>query len=227
MIADWEQPAAGDVVALTFDDGPNPAVTNAILDTLKATGVRATFFLNSRSSISLRNDDGAKSAVAREVAEGHVIGNHTAHHLLLSTRSPDEIEEELSLLEQDVRSAAPCAPPLTLVRAPFGSPYTSAGLLDEKAKVYPIVARHGVHVAWSIDPEDYDCTDTACVVDGVLQAITRGVRGPILLHDTKQVTADALPQLIAELKKRGLALVTAEKLVRDKYGKPSAALVKR
>jgi hypothetical protein len=60
-----------------------------------------------------------------------------------------------------------------------------------------------------------------------LKEIDAGKRGPILLHDTKQNTADALPELIAQLEKRGITFVTAEKLVHDKYGKPSAALVKK
>jgi peptidoglycan/xylan/chitin deacetylase (PgdA/CDA1 family) len=132
-----------------------------VLDILKKNGIRATFFLNSRNTLSLQVNADAKAALARVVSEGHVIGNHTAHHLLLSTRTPDEIESELSLLEQDVKAAYPCAPPITLVRAPFGSPYGSPTLVDEKAKVYPIVARHGVHVGWSIDPDDFDCTTQA------------------------------------------------------------------
>jgi peptidoglycan/xylan/chitin deacetylase (PgdA/CDA1 family) len=227
LIAHWEYPAAGNVVALTFDDGPNPATTNLILDTLKKHGVRATFFLNSRSRGDLFADPEAAETVNREIAEGHVIGNHTAHHYDLTTLSSADIESELATLETDVRAAVPCLPPLTLVRAPFGEPYLS-GTDDAKAKVLPVVARHGVHIGWSIESLDYtsDPGDTTTWVNRVLGRIDAGRRGPILMHDTEPVTAGGLESLIEALASRGVTFVTAEKLVRDKYGKTSAELVK-
>ena len=227
MIAHWEYPTAGNVVALTFDDGPNPATTNLILDTLKKHGIRATFFLNSRSRGDLFADPESAATVNREISEGHVIGNHTAHHYDLTTLSEAGIESELDLLETDVKAAVPCLPPLTLVRAPFGEPYLS-GTDDAKAKVLPIVARHGVHVGWSIESLDYtsDPGDTTTWVNRVLGRIDAGRRGPILMHDTEPVTAGGLESLVTGLESRGVAFVTAEKLVRDKYGKTSAELVK-
>jgi peptidoglycan/xylan/chitin deacetylase (PgdA/CDA1 family) len=228
MIAHWEKPVAGNVVALTFDDGPNPATTNSILDTLKANGIRATFFLNSRVRSDLRTDAAAKATIVRIVSEGHVIGNHTAHHLDLSKESAASIESELKMLEDDLAASVPCAPHLSLVRAPFGEPYLSGSDAAQKL-VYPIVWKHGVHIGWSIESLDYTCpaTNTGCVVNRVMERIDAGRRGPILMHDTEPVTAAALPTLITELKKRGVTFVTAEKLVRDKYGKPSADLVSK
>jgi peptidoglycan/xylan/chitin deacetylase (PgdA/CDA1 family) len=228
MIAHWEKPIAGNVVALTFDDGPNPATTNSILDTLKANGIRATFFLNSRVRYDLRTETAAKTTLARIIAEGHVIGNHTAHHLDLAKESAATIESELKMLEDDLAASVPCAPKLTLVRAPFGSPYLS-GSAAEQALVYPIVWKHGVHIGWSIESLDYTCPadKPSCFIDRVMERIDAGRRGPILMHDTEPVTAAGLPTLIAELKKRGVTFVTAEKLVRDKYGKPSSELVSK
>lgn len=223
-IKHWEMPSS-DVVALTFDDGPLPATTDKILDVLKAEKVRATFFINSRASTDLRTNVAAQATLRRIVAEGHVLGNHTASHYDLRTASVD-VEAQLAFVESDIKLAAPCAPPITLVRTPFGQPHL-AGTDEEKARVLPIIARHGVHVGWTIETLDYECNDLgpACVVDRLKKRLNLGKRGAILMHDTQKVTVDALPLVIAELRARGLGMVTAEKLVRDKYGKTSAELV--
>jgi peptidoglycan/xylan/chitin deacetylase (PgdA/CDA1 family) len=224
MIRHWEQPRVDNTVALTFDDGPNPATTNRILDTLKTEGIRATFFINTRATLDLRTSSEAKLTLARIIAEGHVLGNHTANHYDLAKTSTD-VDGQLRAVEDDLKAIAPCAPRLTLVRAPFGSPYLS-GTEEEQARVFPLIAKHGVHVGWSIESIDYECANAACVVERIIRRIDLGRRGPILMHDTQAQTADALPTLIAELRSRGVTFVTAEKLVRDKYGKTSAELVK-
>lgn len=229
MIRHWERPRTPNTIALTFDDGPNPPTTNRILDALKAEGVRATFFINTRATLDVRTSSEAHKTLQRIVDEGHVLGNHTGAHLDLTLMSTD-VDAQLRAVEDDLKALVPCAPPLTLVRAPYGQPYLS-GTEDAKARVYPIVARHGVHVGWTIETRDFECGNAACVLERALRwyDMTTGEarRGPILLHDTQPATADAVPTLIAELKKRGVTFVTAEKLVRDKYGKPSAELVKR
>ena len=224
MIRHWEQPRIENAVALTFDDGPNPATTNRILDTLADAGIRATFFVNTRSTVDVRSSSEAQKTLARIIAAGHVLGNHTANHYDLSKTSTD-VEAQLRTVEDDLRAIAPCAPRLTLVRAPFGQPYLS-GTDEEQARVFPIVARHGVHIGWSIESLDWDCANASCVVDRIIKRIDLGRRGAILMHDTQVQTADALPTLIAELRKRGVTFVTAEKLVRDKYGKPSSELIR-
>lgn len=223
MIRHWEQPREDNVVALTFDDGPSPATTNRILDVLAAENIRATFFINTRSTVDVRSSSEARKTLLRIAAAGHVLGNHTAQHFDLSKGSTD-VDAQLRFVEEDLKLVVPCAPRLTLVRAPYGQPYISA--TDEAcADVSAIVARHGVHVGWSIDPEDWTCAGTWCVVDRVLEQFDAGNRGAILLHDTAERTADALPTLIDELRKRGVTFVTAEKLVRDKYGNSSAELL--
>lgn len=223
-IKHWEIPA-DNVVALTFDDGPKPSTTNRILDILAAEKVRATFFINSRATSDLRYDEAARATVRRIVAEGHVLGNHTASHYDLRTASVD-VEAQLALVEADIKLAAPCAPPLTLIRTPFGQPQL-AGTEEERARVIPIIARHGVHIGWTIESLDYECNEAgpSCVLNRVKRRLDLGRRGALLMHDTQPVTVDALPLVIAELRARGIGMVTAEKLVRDKFGKPSTALV--
>jgi peptidoglycan/xylan/chitin deacetylase (PgdA/CDA1 family) len=223
-IRHWEVPP-DNVVALTFDDGPNPSTTNKILDTLRAEKIRATFFINSRGTSDLRSDAAARETLRRIVAEGHVLGNHTASHYDLRSAKVN-VEAELKFVEEDVKLAAPCAPPITLVRTPYGQPQL-AGTEAEKARVLPILARHGVHIGWTIETLDYECNSAgpACVIDRVKKRLDLGKRGAILMHDTQPVTVVALPLLIKELRARGIGFVTAEKLVRDKFGKPSSELL--
>ena len=71
-------PATQSVMALTFDDGPNPAITPKLLDLLHRHNVRATFFLIGKY---VR----ASPSLAKEIAErGHTIGNHTDTHPALT-----------------------------------------------------------------------------------------------------------------------------------------------
>jgi peptidoglycan-N-acetylglucosamine deacetylase len=229
-IRHWERPSDMSLVALTFDDGPDDTGGNTerILNTLKATGVKATFFINSRTGTNIRYSSEAKRLLTRMAAEGHVIGNHTALHRDMANYSSDTVELDLDRVEWDLKAAVPDTyrrP--TLVRAPYGSPYLS-GTQEQLNRIAPIVAWHGVHVGWSIDSLDWQCTDQgkgpSCVNDRVLYRIDLDRRGAILMHDTQKVTADALPTLIAEIQNRGLRFVTAEQLVRLKYGKSSYTL---
>jgi len=225
-IKHWERPSNMSLVALTFDDGPDDTGGNTerVLNTLKSTGVKATFFINSRTGTNIRYSDEAKRLLRRIVTEGHVLGNHTALHRDMRKYSNDTIELDLDRVEWDLKAAIPeLYRRPTLVRAPYGEPYLS-GTQEQLNRIAPVVAWHGVHVGWSIESLDWQCNVPSCVYNRVLYRIDLGRRGSILLHDTQRVTADALPTLIAELKKRALTFVTVEQLVRLKYGKSSYTL---
>ena len=231
LIAHWEKPADPNIVVLTFDDGPDDAgVTNRVLDILKTEGIHAAFFVNTRNGTTLTTSTTAQKTLARIIAEGHELGNHTAHHPDLATLSASDVELELATVESDVASIAgvlPCAPTWSLTRAPFGSPYLS-GTKEQLDTVSHVMGKHGVHVGWSIESLDWDCQGKPGCADEwknrVLGRIDLGRRGPILMHSTVLETADALPSLIAELRKRGVTFGSVEALVLAKYGKSSAQL---
>jgi peptidoglycan/xylan/chitin deacetylase (PgdA/CDA1 family) len=100
-------------LALTFDDGPNPASTPQLLEILASHDVRATFFLlGSRAQ--------AEPALVRQiVAAGHLIGNHSWSHLNLALASAHRIENELSRTSQTLEEISGAT--VRFFRPPFGA----------------------------------------------------------------------------------------------------------
>jgi peptidoglycan/xylan/chitin deacetylase (PgdA/CDA1 family) len=220
--------------ALTFDDGPDLVNTPKVLDTLKAEGIHAAFFINTNTDQGLVNANDARTraearAVLRRIVdEGHELGNHTMHHEHLPQLSPAEIEAELAGVERVVAEVlGPRAPRMTLVRAPYGEPYWFEPGDPSIPKVTSIIRAHGVHVGWAIDTKDYKCPKDApaCVVRSLVRRLDDGDYGVVLLHSVHPQSAAALPQIIAELRRRGARFVSVEDVVRARYGKSSAELV--
>ena len=150
-----------DAVALTFDDGPDQdGHCDSVLDTLKANGVKATFFVNSNNFENVAYSSPAQHTLARMVNEGHQVGNHTVHHYDLSSSSYD-VEKELSGVETALDAYAPGWKVHRLARAPYGNPYF--GPQSRLDVVAPIFAKHGVHIGWNVDALDWDCNSAAPV----------------------------------------------------------------
>jgi peptidoglycan/xylan/chitin deacetylase (PgdA/CDA1 family) len=100
-------------IALTFDDGPNPAFTPRLLELLDRYGVKATFFMVGKYATQ-------QSALTQLIASsGHVIGNHTWSHPNLARTAPQKVREELrntsDALEQIIGK------PIRYFRPPFGA----------------------------------------------------------------------------------------------------------
>lgn len=103
---------APSTIALTFDDGPNPAATPALLDLLERHGAAATFFMIGQWAAA------CPSIVRLVAARGHTIGNHTHTHPNLVWMTPPRIVAELSQCQDAIGSIAHRRP--TLVRPPYG-----------------------------------------------------------------------------------------------------------
>jgi len=180
-------------VALTFDDGPNPHATPAILDALRAENVTATFFLLGKH-VERWPD------IARRVAsDGHDLGNHGYHHQKLHFRGPAYVRVDLALGTDAITRAAGAAP--AFFRAPHGfrSPWVSGIARDLGQRT----------VGWTLGVWDSDRPG----VDEIARRVVDGSRpGTILLlHDgdgydpngDRMQTAQALPRIIRELRERG------------------------
>ncbi len=102
----WQMPAEADrpMVYLTFDDGPNPEATPALLDVLAAADARATFFLIPRHL----NEDTAP-IVRRIFAEGHAVGVHS-HTRSLMWQSPDALAETVMAAADRIEALAGARP---------------------------------------------------------------------------------------------------------------------
>jgi peptidoglycan/xylan/chitin deacetylase (PgdA/CDA1 family) len=129
-------------VALTFDDGPDPAQTPKILKLLAAQHVHATFCLVGRN---VRKHPGL---VRRIVAGGHTLCDHTWNHsLTIGKKSPAKIRADLRRTNDAIRKAAPGAK-IKYFRAPGGN-FSPA--LVEVAKELGMTS-----IYWRVDPRDWD-----------------------------------------------------------------------
>ncbi len=226
-VLDFDVDADPSSIALTFDDGPDEdGNTAAVADILRAERVHATFFVNTRNAVDVLTSSSARTLLQRLVADGHEVGNHGVTHESLGDTSTD-VDAELAGVVAVLGAVAPDALATRLVRAPFGEPYFGPqAALD---RVAPTVARYGVHIGWNIDSLDWACESkpdpVPCIMAHVLGPVDAGRTGIVLLHSTLRGTVAALPQLIAELRRRGKRFIGVEELVVAKYGRPSRALV--
>lgn len=178
------------VVAFTFDDGPDPHTTPVILDALARYRIPAAFFVVNRHIVGHRGKAGLP-ILARAVADGHLIGGHTANHARLRTTDGETLNTELDGAVEVLRRAA--GVPVELFRPPYGS------LGPTAAKR---VRRLGLtDVRWSVDPRDFEIPEESQLRQSVLSAVNRDRGGIVLLHDTKRVTAAAIGKLFAELER--------------------------
>ncbi|SEH50732.1 Peptidoglycan/xylan/chitin deacetylase, PgdA/CDA1 family [Halobacillus karajensis] len=189
-------------IALTFDDGPHPEVTPAILQTLKEHESIATFFM-------LGSQVEYYPEVAKQVAEaGHEIGNHSESHMDLSQLSPDKIIQELDPSSEIIEEVTGQKP--KLFRPPYGAVSESVETVANERGT-PIIN-------WSIDSLDWQSLDA----DSVIAEVERGAASGaiVLMHDIHRSTAAALPELLDKLEKEGYQFVTVSQLLelQDKNG---------
>ncbi|CAM5316771.1 polysaccharide deacetylase family protein [Streptomyces avidinii] len=180
-----EAAASGGMV-LTFDDGPDPRYTPAILDTLARYGVRAMFFVCGEMATENRD------LLRRMVAEGHVIGNHTWTHPLIPKLSRPALASEIGRTSEVVLQAIGEAP--LWFRAPYGAWNRAAFEIGSELGMEPL--------AWTVDTLDWKEPGTPTIISRVLGGAAPGVI--VLSHDaggnrsqSVQAISSYLPQLLA------------------------------
>ncbi|MFI7552126.1 polysaccharide deacetylase family protein [Micromonospora sediminimaris] len=185
-----------DKVALTFDDGPDPAWTPKVLDRLKAAKVTATFCVVGKQ---VRKHPGL---LRRIVREGHQLCNHSWNHDLdLARRPVSEIRADLVRTNREIRRAVPDAK-VPFYRQPGGR-WTA-----EVVKVAKQLDMRSLH--WSVDPQDWAKPTAATIEKRVKRSARPGA--VVLLHDgggNRSATLAACTKLIAGLKRdHGVARLT-------------------
>lgn len=196
----WEIPNKEKIIALTFDDGPDPEETTHILDLLKQYDAKATFFVVGKQVE--KNPDLAK----RIAAEGHELGNHTYDHAYFNHRSSvDSITSQLSRTQDAIFNAT--GKRSYLFRPPGG--YYSDRMIETCKKEGYLV----VMWSWHQDTWDWNRPGVGKIVKKVLGNARNG--DIVLMHDHvegKSQTIDALKEILPELAKRGYRFVTVSEL---------------
>jgi peptidoglycan/xylan/chitin deacetylase (PgdA/CDA1 family) len=185
------------LIALTFDAGAGVGSTVQLLDVLRDRGVRATFFIAGAYA------DRYPGVVERMAADGHELANHSYTHPdfrnLSEAQMRSEIRRGTSAIE--LAAGARIAP---LWRPPFGS---------RNSQILRLVEEEGFRsVFWTFDSGDWiEGATTAGIRNTVL---SRAVPGAVVVHHVSPLaTAQAMPGIVDELRRRGFELVTVSELI--------------
>jgi peptidoglycan-N-acetylglucosamine deacetylase len=189
-------------IALTYDDGPNDPHTLKLLDVLAKHNVRATFFMIGRF-VQQRRD------IVREVAKaGHVIGNHTMTHPLLTFKSTAQTRTQLLQCRSALHDAI--GEHSNLFRPPFGG---------RRPATLRIAHELGLHtVMWNVTGYDWNAPPAAVIEKKIMRQIHGG--DVVLLHDgghramgaDRAQTVIAMENLIQRYTDQGCEFVTVEQM---------------
>lgn len=192
------------IVALTYDDGPNPPYTNEIVDYLHAQHLVATFFVVGRAV------EAHPEVVRLEVADGNALGNHTWDHAHLVLETSRHIARELSLTDAAIVKATGVH--TRLFRPPFGA---------RDYAVINVARRMGYQVImWSVPlPRDWQNPSPNVIRDRVLPYVRDG--SIIVLHDgnrgrtgNREATVQATRLIVQALETQGYRFVTVPELIK-------------
>jgi|GEM_PF-2158249 len=192
MINQQSEPAEQQVVALTFDDGPNDSSTVKILDILKKYKVKATFFVLGSMA------EKYPAVLKRINDDGHEIGNHSYAHSNLSVMTDKEIQKDITQTNELIAKHSGQQP--GLLRPPYGA-------FNQKV----VQAVPGMRLAlWDIDTLDWQVRNGKKIVEKVEQHVKNG--DIILMHDIHKTTANGVEPLIKMLIKKGYTFRTVSQL---------------
>lgn len=179
-------------VALTFDDGPSPSWTPELLDGLKERNVQAAFFLIGMYAVQY------PEIVERMDREGHLIGNHTYHHVQLDLEDEEHLSREIGDTDKVIYLIT--GKHTEYVRPPFG---VWDEKLEEELQVLPVL--------WTVDPLDWTTENADQIVEKVVTEAEDG--DIILLHDCYASSVEAALRIVDILQAEGFAFVTADELM--------------
>lgn len=199
-----KKPSTEKLIALTYDDGPNPSTTNRILSALEKNNSVATFFV-----VGNRIDSGTDT-IKRAIGMGCEIANHTYSHKYLNKISDSERNYQIDTVNDQIKNQF--GVDVKLLRAPGGNYQGAEDKID-----MPLIQ-------WSIDTNDWRHKDVSGktrseaqrqkemddIIDHVMNNVKEG--DIILMHDIYDFTADMSEILIPKLVAAGYKLVTVSEM---------------
>ena len=190
------------IVALTFDDGPNPEATLQILDILKEHNAYATFFVTGE------NAERYPEIVRRLIEEGHELGNHSWNHIRLTYKSPEFTHHQIEKVDGFLRKLG--YEGTIHFRAPFGH-----GLF---VLPYTLMKMDRPHILWSIELNDWNNPSPEYMMEDLNGQIKPGAI--ILLHDgyssehqSRQATVELVEMILQTYMEQGYDFVTMSALL--------------
>ena len=200
------------VIALTFDDGPNPPITKKILDLLKKYNAKATFFV-------LGKNAKAHLDILREIySNENEIGNHSWNHEKLVFKSLKYVKQEIQDTDRIIRDSGYTG--TIHFRSPFGSRFIILPYLLMKA--------HRIHILWNIGLNDWANPDPEVMLHNFDNAISSG--SIVLLHDgypnemeNRTNTVKTLELILSKYTQKGYKFITVSELL--KLGKPRSGFL--
>lgn len=184
------------LVALTFDDGPDPDFTPVVLDILKGRNIKATFFLIGKKLV------GNEALVKRIDSEGHIIGNHSFVHQTILTLIPSflvrrDLNKTTDLIEKIIGKRT------DYFRPPFGVTTPAIGWALSIMKMKTI--------GWNIRTFDTYYKDEEKILQRIKDGLEPG--SIILLHDILPIYNTLLPKILDLLEERSYKVVPLDGLI--------------
>lgn len=191
------------VIALTFDDGPSPQYTDAVLAVLAAYHVKATFFVTGAEA------GRHLTQTQKLVTAGHQLGNHSFSHPRMLLLSPNRIADEITQTDAAIRQAGYLDD--IVFRPPYGKKLFLLPWYLEK--------HHRLTVMWDLEPE----SDAKLAKDAramALHVIDNAKPGSIILlhvmYRSRETSRAALPLIIEGLQQQDYRFVTVHELLAKK-----------
>ncbi|WAH35104.1 polysaccharide deacetylase family protein [Alicyclobacillus dauci] len=208
--AHWEFPVDKKVIALTFDDGPDPIYTPQVLELLSAYHQHATFFLIGRKVKQYPQ-------IARDTALlGNELGNHTYTHRHVARMTESELIQELNETHDEIQRAT--GEDTKYFRPPRGF-YDERSVLTAYRHGYPVVLW-----SWDEDSRDWEAPGVHNIVKTVMSHIDPG--DIVLFHDgtgNSKQTISALKIILPALQERGYQCITISEMSRLSRAAANAA----
>ena len=182
------------VVAFTFDDGPNPETTPAVIDALEKYDIPATFFIVTQR-ITGKHGEKGRELLQRELADGFLVGSHSVTHANLRHASGDQLAREV---DASIRTlAAEAHRPIGMFRPPYGSLNPAGRMWLKKLGL--------TEVQWSVDTLDWKAHDPDRLRKKVVSMIKHDDGGVVLMHDVKPITARVIAGVLDDLEAENCA----------------------